>query len=142
MKTNKRAITVLLLLIVVIIAGYTLYKPQGKVSNAEIVNVASEEFSGDELAEATDCIKKYFTKEFRDCELLKLEYVGDEDNGSKQYEYLPAQYDIDEYIVYKMTFKVGNKDNLSYQKNTTQEINIILGRKGEEDWKYLSAGRP
>ncbi|MBR0137828.1 MAG: hypothetical protein IJM15_05410 [Erysipelotrichaceae bacterium] len=139
---KKKFIIIALLLAIMILIGLKIYKPAGKTGNTEIVSVSSQQFSAEDFEKATEAIKKYFSREFRDCELIKLEYVGDEANSSVQYEYLKDQYGIDEWIVFNMVFKVGKRYNPSYNSNSTQEMKIIFGRKTGEDWKYLDAGRP
>ena len=142
MKNRKTLTVVILICIIAIIAGVLLYKPPGKTADAEVIQASSGLFSNEEMNEAVECIKNHFKKEFRDCELLKLKYVSDTENTSPQYAYLLKEYDIDQYIVYRMTFKVGKRYNPSYESNSTEEINIVLGRKANGTWKYLTGGRP
>ena len=139
---KKRNTIVALIACIAVVCAIAVYKPAGKTKNAEILPAVSELYSDEDLEKAVAVIKQYFSKNFRDCELLKLEYIGDEANSSAQYLYLIKQYGVDEYIVYQMTFKVGNRNNPAYPSDSTQEIKIILGRTGNEEWKYLSSGRP
>lgn len=136
---TKGKIIISVLLGLIVIMCFLIIVPNGRVKNVEIIPVSSEIYSEKDIKRAVKEIKKSFIK-WKDCELLTLEYVGDEQNKSVIYEYLDNQYGVKEHIVFEMTFKVGKRYHPSHKINSIDAIDYCLGRNYGENWRFLTGG--
>ena len=141
MKVKSKKIIFLGAIILVVLAVILTWVPAGKSSNVTVIDAESRQFSQQDIAQAVDTVKSAFT-DWKGCELVTLRYLGDQDNNSAQFDYLKQQYEIDEHIVFEMTFRTGRWYNPSYESNSNVTVKTILGRKNGESWKYLDSGRP
>lgn len=132
----KKALTALLLtLLVLSFAGC------GRISaNVEITNDTSEHYTATEIHDAFDVAMDYFRREFRDCTMTAIGYIGDEkwdmvegwasDLGAQQAIVLVSEFD---------TGKRGGDGSLN-PNDTYRNYKWILVRGEDGRWSHADHG--
>jgi len=112
----------------------------GKVSNVGILEVPSNLYTFEEIDDAVTVVLSYFQKTFKGCELLELQYAGDE--KQKEYDAWAAQYDAEDAIVLTSTFTTGRSGgDGSLNPNATYENwKWILVRNESGAWNHVDHG--
>lgn len=112
----------------------------GDVSDVEILDCPSEFYTDREIREAINTVKRYFKKEFDDCTLTQIAYLGDE--GNKVYADDAARYDADEVIVLVSSFDVGPSggDGSLEPNGTYTKWKWILVRDRGGSWRHVDHG--
>lgn len=112
----------------------------GQVKNVHIQPYESNIYSDHDMQEAIDEIKTYFQKEFDDCILKELTYVGDD--SLNQWQEYATRNQKDEVIVFTSTFDVGSHGgNGALNPNDTyHNWKWILGRNKEGNWEHIDHG--
>lgn len=124
----KKVVLVILLILSVLLSGCT------EKTNANRVIETLTVYSEDEVNTAMDTIEKYFSKNFRGCELKTIMY--DEETAEYATEYYSSMYDIsqDEIMCLRIDFLLedGSEDFRE----------CILISNEYDKWKVKECGYP
>ena len=124
----KKVVLVMLMILSVLLSGCA------EKTNADRAIENLTVYSEDEVNEAMDAIEKYFSKNFRGCELKTIMY--DEETAEYATEYYSSMYDIsqDEIMCLRIDFLLedGSEDFRE----------CILIRNQYDKWKVKECGYP
>lgn len=132
----KKIISVLLLCIV----AFGLTACGGDVSNVKIHDYKSEIYTDAEIEEAIDVTLNYFKKEFSDCTLTELSYLGDE--WLTDYQTFATRENADDVIVFISNFDTGSSggDGSLNPNDTYENWSWILVRENGGQWRHVDHG--
>ncbi len=117
----------------------TLLCACGNTSEVKIIEVKSDIYTEDDINAAISIVLSDFKNNFDDCELHRIQYVGDK-YKDKFIEW-QNKYNMDEVIILKMDFyseKYG-QGSLNPDCEYT-DWGCILARNKGEDWVYKDGG--
>lgn len=133
----KKAIILFALLIMLFLSSCR----GGNVDDVEIPDwKPSEIYTDDDIEEAFQTVKDYFSKEFDGCTLTKLYYPGDTFSG--EFAEWAKQYDADEAIVIRSNFDVDSSggDGSLEPNSTYEDWEWILVRDDGGKWRHVDHG--
>ncbi len=130
-----------------VVAGLTTliivanYRPAGDVSQVTVYNTRSQVFSAEEFTEAVNALKTSFKKNGHGCRLLKIEYVGDETNDSPACSSVVERYDLQEYIVFEITWEVSDRFFERDISGIDSGYRVWVGSYDGRNWSVIDGGR-
>jgi len=112
----------------------------GNVRNVNIIDVASEIYTSDEIMSAIETIIKEFDKDWSGCTLKEIYYAGDD--ITQGYQDWADRNDADEVIVLLSSFDVdGSGGDGSLNSNSSyHHWNWILVRTNSGEWQHVDHG--
>lgn len=129
---NKRYIAIIFCLSFIMI----LTACGGNVRNVKIINVKSNIYTDEDIKSAENVVLHYFKKEFKGCKLIKLQYIGDDENKGF------LEYGPREVIILISEFKTDSKVvDGSFNPNdiyTGWQWNLVRNNNGK--WKLVDYG--
>lgn len=111
---------------------------EGNAENVKVNKVSSEIYTDEEIASAIDAAKEYFKKEFSDCTLIEIEYIGDEELDD--YRWYTERANADEVIVFVSSFEVGRNADESLGPDFCENWKWILVRESGGQWQHEDHG--
>ena len=112
---------------------------RGDVSKVVVKEVASTQYSKEELEDALKIALNYFKTNFNGCVLKEISYVGDEKN--QDYTDFATRNGVEDVIVFTSNFDVGflGGDGSLNRGDTYTNFNWIIVKK-DGTWVHVDHG--
>ncbi len=116
---------------------YKYIAKEGNTEKVNIVQIKSSYYTEEDYENVVNETLNRF-KEFKDCTLEQISYVGDELNNSNIN--WAKDNDKDEVITLILSFKTGkHAQGLNHNSQYTS-YNMIFARNKGEDWTFITSG--
>lgn len=137
----KKILCMLLPAVIMVLCLCACRSIPGDVSKLTIIPKESQLYTQDEINAALEATKAHFKKNYNDCTLKEIYYVGDQE--LQGWQNWAVDYDADDILVFRSTFDVGPHPDIAMNKNSTYERwKFILAREKGHEWKVVDAGLP
>ena len=115
----------------------------GDVSNYTVDYGESELYNEEDMKSATDFIVADFKERFTGSKLYSVQYMGDK-HSEEQLDYVinTLGIDIDECICFIFDFRNAKYLDNGIPNEEVWELEMILGRKNDGNWFYVTHGAP
>lgn len=112
----------------------------GDVKNVKILDYSSEIYTDDEIKSAIDVTLDYFKKNFEDCSLIEITYLGDDELDG--WQDFAERNNADDVMVLVSSFKVGASggDGSLNPNDTYRNWKWILVRTNGGKWEHVDHG--
>jgi len=112
----------------------------GDVKNVKILDYSSEIYTDDEIKSAIDVTLDYFKKNFEDCSLIEITYLGDDELDG--WQDFAERNNADDVMVLVSSFKVGASggDGSLNPNDTYMNWKWILVRTNGGKWEHVDHG--
>ena len=130
----------LIALVLALVCVIGLVACGGNVKNVKITDYSSEIYSDAEIENAIDVAINYFKKNFEDCTLTEITYLGDDklDNWQEFAE----RNNADDVMVLVSSFNVGASggDGSLNPNSTYTNWKWVLVRTNDGKWEHVDHG--
>lgn len=134
-----------LLVIICVLSCFTLSgcidsKDVGNIANVKTTIINENNHDKKDIEKTFKIIKKKFnTMDFKDCELLSIEYSNDFDNQEKWL--LKENKDYQEVIVLSFTFKTGKNPVQVFNTNSEYVYTAEFIKNKNNKWEMINWGQ-
>ena len=127
-------------LVLALVCAIGLVACGGNTKNVKILDYSSEIYTDDEIKSAIDVTLDYFKKNFEDCSLIEITYLGDDELDG--WQDFAERNNADDVMVLVSSFKVGaSGGNGSLNPNDTyRNWKWILVRTNGGKWEHVDHG--
>ena len=112
----------------------------GDVKNVKILDYSSEIYTDDEIKSAIDVTLDYFKKNFEDCSLIEITYLGDDELDG--WQDFAERNNADDVMVLVSSFNVdaSGGDGSLNPNSTYTNWKWILVRTNGGKWEHVDHG--
>ena len=127
-------------LLLTLVSLLSLVACGGDVKNVKILDYSSEIYTDDEIKSAIDVTLDYFKKNFEDCSLIEITYLGDDELDG--WQDFAERNNADDVMVLVSSFKVGASggDGSLNPNDTYRNWKWILVRTDGGKWEHVDHG--
>ena len=127
-------------LLLTLVSLLSLVACGGDVKNVKILDYSSEIYTDDEIKSAIDVTLDYFKKNFEDCSLIEITYLGDDELDG--WQDFAKRNNADDVMVLVSSFKVGASggDGSLNPNDTYRNWKWILVRTDGGKWEHVDHG--
>ena len=127
-------------LFLILVSLLSLVACGGDVKNVKILDYSSEIYTDDEIKSAIDVTLDYFKKNFEDCSLIEITYLGDDELDG--WQDFAERNNADDVMVLVSSFKVGASggDGSLNPNDTYRNWKWILVRTNGGKWEHVDHG--
>ncbi len=130
----------MLLFIFALICLILLTACGGDIGKVRIQTCSSDLYSQEEISDAIETALRHFRKEFKDCTLAEIGYLGDE--KIRNYQEFAVRNQADDVIVLVSSFTVGASggDGSLNPNSVYWDWKWILVRNNGGKWRHVDHG--
>lgn len=139
---NKKIIVIIITIIVICIGSILIFKHarKGNTSGVQITILENNGHKRSDIEQVMKMIKKeFFSLDFKDCKLLKMEYP--KSNSLDAEEEIKKEYGAQEAIILSFTFKTGKNPDIVFNPQSEYTYSAWFVKKEQGKWEKVNWGQ-